>query len=369
MAIHNLRRKLSPLLFPFSCVYGMAVSIRNKLFDLKILKSTEFDFPVISIGNITAGGTGKTPHVEYLAEFLSKQFHVSVLSRGYKRTTKGFLLADKKSTPQTIGDEPYQMFSKFKNVTFAVDENRVHGINELKKKNPKLQTVILDDAFQHRYVTPGVSILLIDYSRPVYKDCFLPAGNLRESTHSISRANIVIVTKVPENIKPIEKKLWEKELKLFPYQFLYYTNFEYGCLTPVFPPGKQKFSLEEIQNTNASVLLLAGIANPAPLLEKLTSGQNEVVPLYFPDHHEYSQHDLHEIKSMYNSLKKKKKIIITTEKDAIKLGKLADVDHTIQERMYYLPVKVKFLYDKQEDFDSNIINYVATNKRISPLHK
>lgn len=367
MSIHKLRRSLSPLLLPFSLFYGIAVSVRNKLFDLHILKSTTFNFPVISVGNITVGGTGKTPHVEYLVELLSKKFRVSILSRGYKRKTKGFHLADKKSTPEEIGDESFQVFSKFRNVTVAVDEDRVHGIHELKKKIPDLQAVILDDAFQHRYVTPGVSIVLIDYYRPIHQDCFLPAGNLRESTYAIKRANIVIVTKVPEHIKPIEKRLWKKDLKLFPYQFLYFTTFGYGRLIPVFKSNKQTFSMEDIGD--ASVLLVTGIANPAPLLEKVTSCENEVFKMYFPDHHDYNETDLNAIKNKYEKLKREKKIIITTEKDAIKLGKLAHVDRTIKEKMYYLPVHVKFLDDKQGEFDTNIINYVATNKEINRLHK
>ncbi len=369
MASHKLRRTLSPLLLPFSLLYGIAVSVRNKLFDLKILKSTEFDFPVISVGNITVGGTGKTPHVEYLVELLSKKFEVCVLSRGYKRKTRGFLLADKNSTAKTIGDEPYQMYSKFKNVNIAVDEDRVHGIHELKKQYPNLQAAILDDAFQHRHVKPGVSILLIDYNRPIYKDCILPAGDLRESSHSKKRANIVIVTKVPEDIKPIDKRLWIKKLKLYPYQFLYFSSLEYGKLSPVFSENKKNLSLAEMKTSDASVLLLTGIANPSPLVNEIKSGNNEVIHMQLPDHHKYSQNDLKTINHKFDKLSRKKKCILTTEKDAIKLEKLIDVDSNIKNSMYYLPIKVKFLDDKQEEFDATITNYITTNKEINRLHK
>jgi tetraacyldisaccharide 4'-kinase len=369
MASRKLRRTLSPLLFPFSLLYGIAVSVRNKLFDLKILKSTEFDFPVISVGNITVGGTGKTPHVEYLVELLSKKFQICVLSRGYKRKTKGFMLADKNSTAITIGDEPYQMYSKYNYVTIAVDENRVHGINELKKQYSNLQAVILDDAFQHRHVKPGVSILLIDYNRPMFKDYILPAGDLRESRHSKKRANIVIVTKVPDDIKPIDKRLWIKKLKLYPYQFLYFSSFEYGKLIALFHGNKRNLSLAEIKNSDASVLLLTGIANPTPLVNEIKSGKNEVIHMQLPDHHNYSEHDLRTINQKFNNLSRKNKCILTTEKDAMKFEKLIQDDSNIKNSMYYLSIKVKFLDDKQEEFDAIITNYIATNKEINRLHK
>lgn len=369
MASRKLRRTLSPLLFPFSLVYGISVSVRNKLFDLKILKSTEFNFPVISVGNITVGGTGKTPHVEYLVELLSKKFEVCVLSRGYKRKTKGFQLANKNSTATSIGDEPFQMHTKFKNVNIAVDENRVHGINELKKQFPKLQAAILDDAFQHRYVKPGLSILLIDYNRPIYKDCILPAGDLRESSHSKKRANIVIVTKVPENIKPIDKRLWKKELKLFPYQYLYFSSFEYSQISPVYTENKNVLSFNELKRPEASVLLVTGVANPAPLLKEISSGHNEVIQFQFPDHHKYSENDLRKIGYKFDKLSNKNKYILTTEKDALKIEKIIAVNNNIKNSMYYLPIKVKFLDNKQEEFDKIITNYIATNKEINRLHK
>jgi tetraacyldisaccharide 4'-kinase len=369
MASRKLRRTLSPLLLPFSLLYGFAVSVRNKLFDLNILKSTKFDFPVISVGNITVGGTGKTPHVEYLVVLLSKKFEVCVLSRGFKRKTKGFLLADKNSTAKKIGDEPYQMYSKFKKINIAVDEDRVHGIHELKKQFPNLQAVILDDAFQHRHVKPGVSILLIDFYRPTYKDCLLPAGDLRESKYSKKRANIVIVTKVPEDIKPIDKRLWIKKLNLYPFQYLYFTSFDYGKLSPVFPGKKKDLSLSDIKKTGTSVLLLTGIANPAPLLKKIQSETNEIVHIHHADHYEYSEKDLDTIRNKFNNLSGTNKIILTTEKDAIKLQNLVNLDSKIQESMYYLPIKVKFLDNKHKEFDAIITNYITTNKEINRLHK
>ena len=211
---------------------------------MRILKSVEFEFPVISVGNITVGGTGKTPHVEYLIDLLSEKFHIAFLSRGYRRKTKGFVQAGKNSGPDEIGDEPFQVHRKFQDITVAVDEKRVHGIEQLKKKNKKLQCIILDDAYQHRHVKPGLNILLIDYHRPLHKDFLLPAGDLRERIYGMHRANIVIVSKVPNNIKPIEKRIWIKDLNLFPYQFLYFTELEYGKLTPVFWEKQKELSLD-----------------------------------------------------------------------------------------------------------------------------
>ena len=364
----KLRRFLSPVLFPVSLVYRCITSVRNKCYDLNILKSTEFELPVISVGNITAGGTGKTPHVEYLLHLLTPKFQVAFLSRGYRRKTKGFVLAGREANPGNIGDEPYQIYKKFSNVRVAVDEDRIHGINRLLEKDPNLSCVVLDDAFQHRRLRAGVSIVLIDYYRPLHKDYILPMGDLRESRFGIHRANIVIVTKVPHKIKPIEKRLWIKELNLFPYQFLYFTSIEYGKLIPVFNSKQKSLKPEELDKKKTKILLVTGIANAKPLAEKLAACCKSFEHISYPDHHEYRLSDIKNLMARYHSIQADEKIIITTEKDAGKLEAMGELVSDLREKMYYLPLKIVFLDQKGKEFDANIHDFVAKNKRISRLH-
>jgi tetraacyldisaccharide 4'-kinase len=363
------RRILFPLLFPLSIVYGLIVSIRNLFFDLNILKSVEFNIPVISVGNITVGGTGKTPHVEYLLELLSENFILGMISRGYKRKTRGYIEAGKQTGPDELGDEPYQIWSKFPGVKVAVDSKRVRGIKKLRSFHHNMQAVILDDAFQHRYVKAGVSILLIDYHRPIHKDCMLPAGELRESADAIDRANIVIITKVPEQIKPIEKRIWIKQLNLYPYQYLYFTSFQYGELVSVFSPKKKKIPLEELKNDETGILLVTGIANPVPLQEAIEKYNSFVSTQFFPDHHDFNDQDITDIKDGLSALNKKNKLIITTEKDAVKIRRMEIENKALKEKFYYLPIKVKFTDGQHEEFDRNIIEYVTSNKKISRLRR
>jgi tetraacyldisaccharide 4'-kinase len=201
----GFRHIVRPLLLPLSLLYGLVVLIRNLLFDFRIMRSTRFKLPVISVGNITVGGTGKTPHVEYLVQLLKNDFKLAVLSRGYKRKTKGFILASKKTGVADIGDEPLQIKLKFPDVNIAVEHNRVKGVRTLIERIPKLNLVILDDAYQHRYIRPGLSILLVDYNRPIFHDMLLPAGNLRESWHNAKRADIIIITKSPDHFSARER--------------------------------------------------------------------------------------------------------------------------------------------------------------------
>jgi tetraacyldisaccharide 4'-kinase len=236
------------------------------------------------------------------------------------------------------------------------------------KNNPEIRCVLLDDAFQHRYVRPGISIVLIDYYRPLNKDCMLPAGNLRENMAGIHRANIVIVTKVPHEIKPIEKRLWIKELNLFPYQFLYFTAFQYGTPEPVFSRKQKQYSLEELAKLDTSILLVTGIANPEPLFEKVITCCKSIEQLHYPDHHEYTKEDMDEIEARFGSMQGDFKLIFTTEKDAVKIKILNYASRAVKESMYYIPVEVIFLDDKKEEFDESILCYVTKNKRISKLH-
>ncbi len=341
-------------------LYGIAAGIRNELFNIRVLSSYEFDIPVISVGNITVGGTGKTPHTEYIAELLRKNFRVAVLSRGYKRKTRGFFVVEPTSKVRQVGDEPLQIKSKFKEVIVAVDANRIRGIKRLLALPEKPGVILLDDAFQHQYVTPGVNILLTDYNRLITKDSLLPYGRLRESATNKSRATIIIVTKCPAEIKPIDERIITKELEIRPYQNLYFSRISYESLMPVFPDDVASQSIELTEGIG--VLLITGIANPLPLREHLQHGSHDIHEMNFADHHQFNLKDLDRITAKFNALTKGKKVIITTEKDMIRFRDLKTIPEIIRQNMYYIPVKISFLNDAGKEFDRKILSYVKENK-------
>lgn len=343
-----------------SFFYGMAVSLRNELFNLKILSSREFDIPVISIGNITVGGTGKTPHTEYIAGLLKSKFKVATLSRGYKRKTSGFYIVEETSKVTQVGDEPLQMKLKFNQLTVAVDANRVRGIEKLMALPFKPEVILLDDAFQHRYVTPGVNILLTDYNHLITKDSLLPYGRLREFASNKSRATIIIVTKCPPELKPIDERIITKELEIRPYQNLYFSKIDYGKLIPVFPDDVTLKSVELIEGL--TVLMVTGIANPSTLKDYLKRGSHDIHELNFPDHHQYSKKDLDKIVTRYDALPSGRKIIITTEKDMVRFRDFGTVPEIIHKNMYYIPLKISFLNNAGKEFDQKILKYVSENK-------
>ncbi len=355
-------------LYPLSILYGIVVSIRNFMFNTKLLHSQEFDQPVISVGNITVGGTGKTPHTEYLIRLLSDEFKVATLSRGYKRKTSGFIFADDTASSISIGDEPMQMKNKFPNIQVAVDEKRVRGIKLLfsQEDDRKPDIILLDDAFQHRYVKPGINIALIDYNRPVGEDQLLPVGRLRESTSALRRAGIIIITKCPPKIKPIDRRIFSKELNIRPYQNLFFTTLEYGNITPAYPDTSTIINNLEEMSHYAS-LLITGIANPA-LLEKYVM---EKIPateiLNFPDHHTFTGNDMKNILERFYSIQNFKKIIITTEKDVMRFRDIAFPDE-LKPYLYYIPLKIRFLDNEEKQFDRKILNYVRENKSNFDLH-
>ena len=227
-------KRRSIFLYPFSLIYGLITGIRNFLYNTDILTSFEFNLPVICVGNITVGGTGKTPHTEYLIRLLRENFRVATLSRGYKRKTRGFQIATSSSLVSDIGDEPLQMYRKFPDITVAVDRNRVHGVNTILKERPETEVIILDDGFQHRKIKPGFSILLSDFDRLMVRDNLLPYGNLRESLDNIRRADIILITKSPENISPIQRRIIVKEINKAPYQNLFFTSLKYNDPVPLF---------------------------------------------------------------------------------------------------------------------------------------
>ena len=327
--------KVNYWLLPLSWLYGLVVSIRNLMFDVGMLKSKTFPLPVICVGNITVGGTGKTPHTEYLIRMLSEKHQVAVLSRGYKRQSEGYVLATPTTSMTDIGDEPYQMKHKFPQIHMAVDKDRCHGIEELMKKEvqPSTDVVILDDAYQHRYVKAGLNILLMDYHRLIYLDKLLPAGRLRESSSGTKRADIVIVTKCPRDITPIERTGIERSLNIENWQKRFFSTYSYP---------------DDMTGIGKNPLLVTGIASPEQMIYDL----QKIIPKFdvvsFPDHHHFTENDINTIRTRAAG-----RTILTTEKDATRLHGL--------ENVKVIPIEVEFI-DGKEDFDNIIRNYVNTKK-------
>lgn len=348
-----------------SWLYGAIVGLRNWLFESNILKSKEYEIPVVGVGNLTVGGTGKTPHVEFIVSHLAYDYKVAVLSRGYKRKTKGFVLANSKSTPASIGDEPYQIFQKYGNaVVVAVCESRKKGIEELKKLYPELGLIVLDDSFQHRWVKPKISILLTDYSRPFYKDKILPLGRLRESARQVNRADMVIVTKCPEDLMPINYRIASKDLDLMKFQKLFFSRYEYGKLKPVFPEdARYDVSLNALDSKDG-VMLLTGIAHPRYFVRHFRNYPFRVKVDHFPDHHDFTRKDIIEIENKFKALPGQRKIIVTTEKDAVRLMHNPYFPEDLKAFTFYLPVNVRMINAID---DNNLIEEIKYEIEKKPI--
>lgn len=338
-------------LTPLSWLYWGATEVRNKLFNLHVLPQKSFDVPVVCVGNLSVGGTGKTPCVEMLLRHLQSEYRIAVLSRGYRRRTKGFLMANPKSTPETIGDEPYQMYRKFgRRVHVAVCENRIKGINSLLELHPDINLIILDDAFQHRYVQPKTAILLMDYNRPVYEDKLLPLGRLREHSSGMNRADFVIVTKCPESIQPIDYRLEATRLKLLKYQELFFSSVRYLELLPVFEEeAPYVVKIEDLTEAD-SILLVTGIANPRPLIKQCRRSKARIRVMHFPDHHQFSKDDLAKIETRFNKMKGARKIIITTEKDAGRMLHNPYFPSKLRPFVFHLPIEMYIRSDWNSGF-------------------
>lgn len=334
---------LRKILFPFAILYGFITSLRNFLFDKGILKSTSFDIPVIAVGNLSVGGTGKTPQIEYLIRLLSDRYKVATLSRGYKRKSEGFVLASSGSNAEILGDEPFQFYQKFPNVQVAVDADRTNGIIQLLWQNEKPQVVLLDDAYQHRKVKAGFYILLSSYGDLYADDFMLPTGNLRESRSGANRANIVIVTKCPKDLSDAAQAEIRLKLKLTCSQQIYFTFIDYD--DSIYGEN-DKIAIKEVKSE--SKLLLAGIAKPTPFFDYLKNEKDEC--LTYPDHHNFSDSDLDLIQNKAGN-----KRIITTEKDYVRLK-----DSKLAPQLYYLPIKSTFI-NHQQNFDASILEYVKLN--------
>ncbi|MRX67822.1 lipid-A-disaccharide kinase [Flavobacterium resistens] len=336
----NLLRKL---LFPFAILYGFITSIRNFLFDRGILKSTSFNIPVIAVGNLSVGGTGKTPQIEYLIRLLSDKYQIATLSRGYKRKSEGFVLADKNSNAEILGDEPFQFYQKFPFVMVAVDANRTNGIRQLLSQQITPEIILLDDAYQHRKVKAGFYILLTSYDDLYSDDFMLPTGNLRESRNGANRAKIVIVTKCPKDLSDEKQAEIRLKLNLSCSQQSFFTFIDYD---DEIYSKEEKIEINQIKSE--SKLILAGIAKPKPFFDYLKNENDEC--LTFPDHHHFSDADLDSIQE-----KAKGRKIITTEKDYVRLK-----DSKLVSQLYYLPIKSTFI-NHQQNFDATILEYVKTN--------
>lgn len=359
--------KLNYLLSPFSLLYGIGVGLRNKLFDWGILPSEQFPVPVICVGNLAVGGTGKTPHTEFLIRLLGKKYRIAVLSRGYKRKSSGFILAGPQSTSYDIGDEPYQIYTKYPDIIVAVDADRRNGIRNLLALDNPPSVILLDDAFQHRYVTPSFSIVLTEYSRPFYLDYLLPFGRLRESRYGIHRADAVVVTKCCKDIKPIEYRIIEKNMYLTAHQIVFFTSVVYGEMKLVFPGEAEPWSLLDIRK-NDSVLLIAGIASPDGFIKEMKKYTANVIPLVYPDHHFFDKQDIDHVEKTFDSITSLGKVIITTEKDAARLrGMYDDIPESIRRSMYYLPITIDFCTRSKEEFEEMITKHIVSFQRENSL--
>ncbi len=353
---------------PLSWIYSFFVSFRNLLFDWGILKSQEYDIPVVCVGNISAGGSGKTPHTELLVKLLSPYYNIAVLSRGYNRKSSGYYEVHTNSLVKKVGDEPKQIKLRYPNIVVVVCEDRRVGIKSLRRDHPEVNLVILDDGFQHRYVECWLNILLTDHALPYYEDKMLPWGRLRESRSAVSRAHIVIVTKAADTIKPIDMRLMSKSLNMYPYQSLFFTRMDQSKPMPLFPS-----SCIELPAKGCKVIAMCSIAKPDSFVKQLKKSYNVVDVLSFPDHYNYKKRDLASITSLLKQ-HGDEAFIFTTDKDAVKFAGNKNIPPQIRSKILTVPIAVNFVEadlsrsNTEEDFLSKIIPYVEKNQKYNTLN-
>ena len=347
------------LLYPFALIYGLGVFIRNKFFDWGIVRSVSYPIPLISVGNLAVGGSGKTPLVEYIIRMLRGKKKTATLSRGYKRKTSGFVLASADATAEKIGDEPLQYAGKFEDLAVAVDENRRHGIELLMKQVPGLEAVILDDAFQHRYVQPALSIIVTDYHRIYSSDRLLPVGRLREPVKGSRRADIIVVSKTPKIFSPIVRRQILHDLKPAIHQLVCFSYLSYDEWLPVY---LQQSPLTAENRKVNTILMVTGIAFPAPMEEYLMPFCSDLVKLEFGDHHEFTLKDILLIRNTFLSLPTRRKLIVTTEKDCMRLRSVLAEPVLNELPVYYLPIRVNFHKEDREAFEEAIRSVVNPKK-------
>ncbi len=338
------------VLFPLSVLYGFIIWLRNKLYDKNILKSASFNFPVICVGNLAVGGTGKTPMVEYLVRLLKDDYKVATMSRGYKRKTKGFAIASENTTALDIGDEPMQFYKKFPDITVSVAEERLVSIPQLLHDKPDTRVIILDDAFQHRQVKAGLNILLTEYRDLFTRDFILPAGNLRDIQASYKRADIIMVTKCKSHLTEEEKDKMIAEIKLLPHQKIFFTKIEYGSPYHLF--NKQ----ERFLSPDTNILLVCGIANPKPIKEILNTYAATYDMMRFRDHHIFNIGDLKDIKDEFEKMETENKIILTTEKDGVRLAKFENELKDLP--VYVFPIRHKILFGEEDQLNTIVTDFI-----------
>jgi tetraacyldisaccharide 4'-kinase len=353
--IQNTLAKI--LLAPFSFLYGMGVSLRDFFYRMELLKGIEFNIPVISVGNLSIGGAGKTPHIEYLVRLLKDYLNVATLSRGYKRKSKGFKFVEVSNSAEQVGDEPLQFKRKFPDILVSVSESRAFGIPEIIKYNPETQVVLLDDAFQHRSVKPGLNILLTEFHYPFTKDYLLPSGRLREWRSAYERADLIIVSKCPEDITKEEKANFIKDIKPFPNQKLFFSYYHYWQPYYILNPNY----VTNLQS-DWDVMLICAIARMEYLEDYLESKVNSVHSLAYEDHHFFTDFDVRHLKKSFDDMPSKKKLIITTEKDAMRLEmhKSFLIEHQLP--VFVLPVEVRFHFEEGEQFNELIKSFLLNFK-------
>ncbi len=347
---------IKTLLYPLSLLFGMGVYFRNLLFDHKILESKTYNIPTITVGNLSVGGTGKTPHIEYLVNLLKPHYRIAVVSRGYRRKSKGLQVSSPDSTPQQLGDEPFQIFQKNQDIIVVADSNRRRAIEYLKNLPSPPQVVLLDDCYQHRYVKAGLSILLTDYNYPFYSDCLMPAGRLREPRQNKKRADIIIVSKTPLSISKEEKAEIAKRIKPLKNQEVFFSSLHN-------PECRGVMSNKILKaNKDISVLLVTGIAKPQPIEEKIKDSFHLEESLHFRDHADFSDNEIEDIKNKFDRIANKDKAIIVTEKDAVKLRNHTLLDDKIKDCIYFLPLEIVFLRSEEKILNKQILDYVAENQ-------
>lgn len=348
---------MNRLLAPFSWLYAIVLNIRHWLYNCGILKSRSFSVPTICVGNLSLGGTGKTPHTEYLIRMLKDKANVAVLSRGYGRKSKGFVLADTESSYGQIGDEPLLYRLKFNDITIAVDEDRCDGVSKLMNLEKTPDVILLDDAYQHRRINPGMSILLTEYYSPYKNDMLVPAGHLRDVKSAAKRADIIIVTKSPRVLLPYDKRDMLGLINAKPHQKVFFTYIDFHELKPI-----NKTAEDICLRDMKSVYLFCGIANPYPLEAYLKRKYNTLITNYFSDHHDFTESDIDKILDGYDSVIGKNKIIVTTEKDLMRLTNSSYISRFDNVPIFTIPIEVRF-NDKNEEeiFNNLILDYVGKN--------
>ncbi|MBQ9201887.1 MAG: tetraacyldisaccharide 4'-kinase [Bacteroidales bacterium] len=349
------------ILLPFSWLYGALVKWRNYLYDKGIKKSARFDIPIICIGNITVGGTGKTPMSEYLIRLLSASFQTSLLSRGYRRRSRGFVMATESSSACDIGDEPLQIHRKFPDITVAVQEKRAEGIRHLRQVKPDTEVILLDDAFQHRAVKPSLSLLVIDYGRPVFDDCLLPAGRLREPVQGMKRADIIVVSKCPENLSEGDRQAFVSRLRPEKGQGVFFSHIRYTAVLPAYPDkcrfaGGQPSTLKE---SGIPLLAFCGIGSPQSFSDYIRQLDERAEVITFPDHHRYTDKDIQHLVSASRKVRENNGLVITTEKDFCRLPELPLAEE-LASCLCYLSMEVKFSGEQETLFNQMITKHVRT---------